>query len=146
MAFKTSDHQAPILVIGATGTHGGAVARRLLASRHTVYALVRDPRSDRAQALARSGATLISGDLQDVGSLVRAFDGVAAVYAVTTPFERGAEEEEQQGENIIAAAQTADLGWLLLASVAAAGRAQCLTSRARRESSGAYGRQRCRGR
>jgi uncharacterized protein YbjT (DUF2867 family) len=113
----------PILVIGATGTHGGAVAGALLAASFTVHALVRNPRSDRAQALAENGVQLITGDLEDVSSLVRAFDGVAAAYAVTTPFEGGADEEERQGENIIAAAQEANLGWLLLASVAAADRA-----------------------
>ena len=112
-----------ILVIGATGTHGGAIASALLDRGRRVRALVRDPSSPRAQALGGRGAELVVGDLQAVGSLSRAFSEVDAVYAVTTPFQGGAREEEQQGANIIGAAQEAGLGWLLLASVAAADRA-----------------------
>lgn len=113
----------PVLVLGATGTQGGAIARELLSARFTVRVLVRDPRSDRALALKAAGATLVDGDLDDTTSLARAFEGVKAVYAITTPFGAGAEEEVRQGLNIIAAARQADLPWLILASVAAAGRA-----------------------
>jgi uncharacterized protein YbjT (DUF2867 family) len=113
----------PVMVIGATGTHGGAVARELLAAGYAVRALVRNPGSGRALSLRETGAVLVTGDLDDRGSLVRAFHDVAVVYAVTTPFAGGAGEEERQGDNIIAAAGQADLPWLLLASVAAADRA-----------------------
>ena len=58
---------------GATGTHGGAVARGLLAADYQVRALVRDSSSSRAQALADAGATLVTGDLLDVASLTPAF-------------------------------------------------------------------------
>jgi uncharacterized protein YbjT (DUF2867 family) len=113
----------PILVLGATGTQGGAIARELLAARHMVQVLVRDPTTDRARALSAAGASLVAGDLGDQASLVRAFAGVAAAYAITTPFEHGADEELQQGKNIIAAAREAGLPWLILASVAASDRA-----------------------
>jgi uncharacterized protein YbjT (DUF2867 family) len=113
----------PVLVLGATGTQGGAIARELLASQRAVHALVRDPLSARAQALSAAGASLVEGDLGDTASLARAFAGVEAAYAITTPFEHGADEELQQGENIIAAAREAGLPWLILASVAAADRA-----------------------
>jgi uncharacterized protein YbjT (DUF2867 family) len=113
----------PILVLGATGTHGGAVADALLNAGHNVHALVRNPASSRAAALRSRGARLVNGDLEDEGSLAEAFGTVGAVYAVTTPFEQGAREEERQGANIVAAAQAVHLPWLLLASVAAADRA-----------------------
>lgn len=114
----------PVLVLGATGTHGGAVARALLdAGGRPVHALVRDPGTPRAGALVDAGAVLVTGDLDDPGSLATAFAELGAVYAVTTPFEAGAGEEEQQGANIIAAAREVGLPWLLLASVAAANRA-----------------------
>jgi uncharacterized protein YbjT (DUF2867 family) len=113
----------PVLVLGATGTHGGAVARGLLASGSTVRALVRDPGSARALALADAGATLVTGDLLDRRSLASAFSDVGAAYAITTPFAGGADDEVRQGEAIIAAAADASLGWLILASVAAADRA-----------------------
>jgi uncharacterized protein YbjT (DUF2867 family) len=113
----------PLLVLGATGSHGGAVAHALLAREFTVHVLVRDPNTPRAQALAEAGATLVSGDLLDEDSLVRAFGEVGAVYAVTTPFEHGAEDEERQGSSIINAAGRVGLEWLILASVAASDRA-----------------------
>ena len=74
-----------ILVTGATGPHGGAVARALLAAGHRVRALTRDPSSSRAQRLASIGAEPVGGDLLDPQSLVIAMDGVEAVYGVTTP-------------------------------------------------------------
>jgi uncharacterized protein YbjT (DUF2867 family) len=113
----------PILVLGATGTQGGAIARELLAAQLAVRALVRDPASARAQALRNAGASLVEGDLRDRASIARACEGVRAAYAITTPFEHGADEELQQGQNILAAAREADLPWLIQASVAAADRA-----------------------
>lgn len=113
----------PVLVFGATGTQGGAVAQQLLAADFPVYAFVRDPRSQRSRALASRGAKLIVGDLEDVTSIERALAGVPVAYAVTTPFERGADEEVRQGDAIIAAAARAQLPWLIFASVAAAARA-----------------------
>jgi len=53
----TPDERGPILVSGATGQQGGAVARRLLAAGFPVRALTRDPETPAAQALAARGAT-----------------------------------------------------------------------------------------
>jgi uncharacterized protein YbjT (DUF2867 family) len=112
----------PVLVTGATGTQGGAVARGLLAAGYPVQALVRNPSSDRALALVDAGATLVKGDLLDVDSLTSAFSQVGVVYAITTPFDSGTGEEERQGATIIAGAEASGLGWLVLASVASADR------------------------
>jgi uncharacterized protein YbjT (DUF2867 family) len=109
-----------IVVFGATGTHGGAVARALLTAGVQVYAFVRDPGSEKAQALMRKGAQLQVGDLDDPASIVRALEGKGACYAVTTPFEGGSQQEVRQGENMIAAAQKAGLSWFIFASVASA--------------------------
>jgi uncharacterized protein YbjT (DUF2867 family) len=108
------------LVFGATGTHGGAIAGALLDAGEAVSAFVRDPRSERALALEQRGAQLAVGDLDDAVSVTRALADVEAAYAVTTPFEGGAEEELRQGEQIIASATRARLPWLILASVASA--------------------------
>lgn len=112
-----------IAVTGATGPHGGAVARGLVAAGHEVLAVVRDPGGDRARVLAADGARPVQGDMLDAGSLLGAFSDVDAVYAVTTPFAGGPAGEVAQGRAIVDAAEIADLPWLLLASVAAADRA-----------------------
>jgi uncharacterized protein YbjT (DUF2867 family) len=112
-----------VLVFGATGTQGGAVARALLDRAVPVRALVRDPRSERARSLVDLGAELVVGDLGDEWSLAKAFSTVAVAYAITTPFENGADAEVRQGDTIIRAAAQAGLPWLILASVAAADRA-----------------------
>lgn len=113
-----------VLVLGATGTQGGAIVPPLSAAGFQLSALVRDPASSRAQALhERRGVTLVKGDLFDRESLAHAFAEVEAVYAVTTPFEDGSDAEVRQGEAIIAAAEQVRLPWLVLASVASAQRA-----------------------
>src|SRR5919202_5539146 len=64
-----------VLVVGATGRQGGAVASHLLETQFRVRALVRDPQKPRARALAESGIELVQGDLDDHVSLERALDG-----------------------------------------------------------------------
>lgn len=73
---------APILVIGATGRHGGTgatVVDRLLRAGRTVRALVR-AEDDRAESLRRRGAATVVADLHDRASLLPAVEGVGAVY------------------------------------------------------------------
>jgi len=111
----------PVLVTGATGPHGNAVVRALLAAGHRVRALTRDPGSARARQLASIGAEPVGGDLLDPQSLAGAIDGAEAVYGVTTPFGgAGADQEVQQGRQLIAAARRVALPWLILASVGSA--------------------------
>ena len=112
-----------VLVTGATGPHGGAVVRGLLAHQLPVRALTRNPNSARAQALAALGAELVVGDLLDSNALMSAMRGTRAVYAVTTPFGDGTKAEVAQGQQIIAAAGEVHLPWLILASVASADQA-----------------------
>lgn len=61
-----------ILVTGATGQQGGAVARALLSRGHRVKALTRKPDSDAARQLVAEGAEVVAGDLADAASIVRA--------------------------------------------------------------------------
>jgi nucleoside-diphosphate-sugar epimerase len=59
-----------ILVIGATGNQGGAIARHLLErGKFAVRALVLNENKPAAQALKQSGAELFKGDLNDRASL-----------------------------------------------------------------------------
>ena len=71
---------APVLVAGANGMLGGAVARRLLARGVRVRALGRRPEA--LAALRALGADVIEGDARDPEVAARACDGVAQL--VTT--------------------------------------------------------------
>ncbi len=79
----------PVLVTGATGFVGSAVARALLARGRAVRALVR-PGSDRSN-LSGLDLELVQGDLTDPASLARAVAGcgevlhVAADYRIWVP-------------------------------------------------------------
>jgi uncharacterized protein YbjT (DUF2867 family) len=68
-----------ILVTGATGHQGGAVARALLARGHKVRAMTRKPDGEAARALAGQGAEVVRGDLDDAGSLEKALAGAWGV-------------------------------------------------------------------
>ncbi|MFF2960588.1 NmrA/HSCARG family protein [Streptomyces sp. NPDC057963] len=111
-----------IAVLGATGGQGGAVVAALLEAGHGVRAVVRDPGSRRAKALAAAGAEVVAGDLFDAASLAEAFRGTTAAFAVTTPFQDGLDAEVAQGAAIVRAAEEAVLPHLVLASVASADR------------------------
>lgn len=73
-----------ILIVGGTGTLGGALARRLLGRGASVRILTRNP--GRAEALLRLGAEVVQGDLRDIASLDRAVTGVEAVVAAAHGF------------------------------------------------------------
>ena len=72
----------PILVFGATGQQGGAVARALHGDGWAVRALVRDPASAKALALAEMGVQLVAGDFNDAGSVRRAMTGAYGVFSI----------------------------------------------------------------
>jgi hypothetical protein len=77
-----------IVVVGATGNQGGAVARRFLQdSRFRVRGLTRDPSSDKAQALAALGVELVKVDLHDGAGLESAFKGANVIFSVTQYWE-----------------------------------------------------------
>jgi uncharacterized protein YbjT (DUF2867 family) len=119
---SASPEHGRVLVTGATGPHGHAVAAALLAAGRPVRALTRNPDGAIARELEALGAELTRGDLLDSESLLGAMAGSSAVYAVTTPFGAGPQTEIQQGEQLIAAAGAAGVPWLILASVASADR------------------------
>ena len=65
-----------ILVSGATGTQGGAVARELVDRGYTVRGLTRNPDSDTSRALTGLGVQMVRGNFDDAASLDRALEGV----------------------------------------------------------------------
>ncbi len=96
----TSSGRRTIVVTGATGLQGGAVARQLLKDDWHVRGLTRNAASKRAQALAALGADVVQGDMGDAASLRPAFEGAYGVYSVQNPFISGPELEVRQGKNI----------------------------------------------
>ena len=97
-------YDRPIVVTGATGKQGGAVAQRLLARGHRVRALTRDPDKPASRALAEKGAELVRADLENRASLEDALEGAAALFSVQDFLEAGVEAELRQGLNLTAAA------------------------------------------
>ena len=112
-----------VLVTGATGKQGGAVVEALLTRGHQVRALTRNSASPAANRLREQGVEIAVGDFTDHDSLVRAARGVDAVYAMSTPYEQGAEKETAQGMTITDAAKAAGVAHLIYSSVASANRA-----------------------
>lgn len=110
----------PVLVIPATGGQGSAVVDALLARGSAVRGVVRDPTAPAARRLADSGVEVVAGSLDDRRSLAAAMTGVAAVFALTTPFEAGPDAEVTQGTAIHAAANNARVPHLVFSSVAGA--------------------------
>jgi len=111
-----------VLVAGATGRQGGAVARLLLDKGHGVRALTRKPRSPAAESLRAVGAHVLEGNLEDSASVQRAADGADAFFLVATPFEKGIEAEIRQGRQAAAAAKKEGVKHLVYSSVAGADR------------------------
>ena len=114
--------QDVILVTGATGQQGGAVARALLANEHNVRAMTRKPGSEAAGALTQLGAQVVQGDLDDPASLAEALRGAWGVFAVQNSWEAGVEGEEEQGKRIAEIARKAGVQHFVYTSVASAHR------------------------
>ncbi|WP_432042555.1 NmrA/HSCARG family protein [Streptomyces cadmiisoli] len=110
----------PILVLAATGGQGKAVTDALLGRGAKVRAMVRNPESPAARLLAVEGVDVVTGSLSDRLSLGAAMEGVAGVFAYTTPFDAGVEAEVAQGRAILAAAGEKRVPHLVFSSVAGA--------------------------
>ena len=75
-----------IAVVGATGAQGGGLVRAIAADPgggFVARAITRDVNSDKAKALAKLGAEVVAGDVDDESSLRKAFEGAHGAYCVT---------------------------------------------------------------
>ena len=100
-----------IAVMGATGAQGSGLVNAILSDKSSEFsarALTRNANSDKAKALAERGVEVVTADVNDVESLIKAFDGAYGVYAVTFFWEHfSAEKEKQHAKNIAEAAKQA---------------------------------------
>lgn len=114
-----------IAVFGGTGQQGGSVIDALLTRDAHVRALVRDPESDRAQALADRGVELARIRIGDATSLSTALKGADAFFFMTTPAGHSLadiEGETQLGTALVDAAVTAAVPHVVFSSVGGAER------------------------
>ena len=70
-------------ILGITGNVGGATAQALLAAGKKVRGIVRD--KSKAAHLAKQGVELVTGDVSDTESLVRAMQGCEGVFVMNPP-------------------------------------------------------------
>lgn len=113
-----------IVVAGATGQQGGAVARHLVKQGWQVRALTRDPHKDAAKALAAQGAEIFQNDLEDRAGLDKALEGAYGAFSVQNFWlpNVGYEGEVKQGKLFADAAKAAGIQHVVYSSVGAAHR------------------------
>jgi uncharacterized protein YbjT (DUF2867 family) len=111
-----------ILVCGATGKQGGAVARSLLDRGFRVRALTRDPQKPEAQALSEQGAEVVQGDMEDRSAMDQVVEGAYGVFSVQNFWETGYDREVQQGKTVADAAKAAGVEHFVYSSVGSAHR------------------------
>ncbi|MBD3343972.1 MAG: NAD(P)H-binding protein [Chitinivibrionales bacterium] len=109
-----------ILVTGATGRQGGAVARHLLKDGWDLRALTRSPDKDEALAFRQKGVEIVKGDLGDPQSVRKALDGVYGVYSVQQFWEHGFNKEVQQGKTLADEAKKVGVAHFVYSSVGSA--------------------------
>ena len=111
-----------IVVTGATGKQGGAVARSLLDRGFRIRALTRNLQKPEAQALADRGAEVVQGDMEDRSAMERALEGAYGVFSVQNYWETGYDGEVQQGKTVADAAKAAGVEHFVYSSVGSAHR------------------------
>ena len=111
-----------ILVTGATGHQGSAVAHHLLKrGKFNVRAFVRDEHNHSAIALKRLGAELFVGDLDQQSSLEHALQGVYGVFSMQS-LNDGIEVEIREGKALVDVAKALGIGHFVYSSVGSAER------------------------
>ena len=106
-----------ILVSGATGTQGGAVARELVDRGYSVRGLSRSPGSEASQALSVLGVQMVRGNFDDSDSLDAALEGAYGAFSVQQYRGIGVEAEVRQSREFADAAKRAGVEHFVYSSV-----------------------------
>jgi uncharacterized protein YbjT (DUF2867 family) len=126
--FGMTNIDRTVVVLGATGQQGGAVAAALRADGWRVRAVVRDPSGHRARSLTVGGVGIVRGDLRDPDSLRAAFSGAHGVFSVQpNSGQAGAdvtnEDEVRFGAAVAEIAERCGVAHLVYSSAVTAGSA-----------------------
>src|SRR5579885_3590814 len=121
-AMTDHDHNQTLLITGATGHQGGAVARKVFEHRFHVRALVRNPDKPAARMLENLGIEIVQGDFDDRESLDRALEGCYGVFSVQNFHTEGYVGEVRQGKALADAAKAAGVRHFVYSSVGNANR------------------------
>lgn len=105
-----------IVVTGATGRQGGAVARHLLSGGWRVRGITRAPGSTASRALAALGVEVVRADMGDPDGIRQACAGVHGVFSVQNPMISGEDGEGAQGRNVVDAAVAGGVAHLVYGS------------------------------
>ncbi len=86
-----------IAVVGATGAQGGGLVRAIArdaGGEFAARALTRQPHGEKTKSLESLGAEVVAADLDDVGSLTKAFTGCYGAFCLTNFWEHLSPEKE----------------------------------------------------
>ena len=111
-----------VLVVGSTGTQGGAVAHHLLADGIEVLALTREATSERARALADAGASVVEGTLEEPQTFRDHAEAADGVFLMTNFWEHGYDAEVEQGVGTVDLLTEVGVDHLVFSSVGGAER------------------------
>lgn len=114
-----------VLVVGATGTQGGAVVDHLLSDKHgefDVYAMTRHAESAKAHELGERGAEVVQGDLAEKNVIRPLVEDADAVFGMTNFWEAGYDGEVEQGTNLAEVAAEVGVDHFVFSSVGGADR------------------------
>jgi len=75
-----------VLVTGATGFAGGALAKEHARRGDEVVALVRDPEGGNAKGLAAAGIRLVKGDIRESDAVMQAAEGVELIQHIAAVY------------------------------------------------------------
>jgi uncharacterized protein YbjT (DUF2867 family) len=102
-----------IAITGATGAQGGGLARAILNDKNSNYkvrAITRDINSDKAKELKKLGAEVVSGNIDEVDTIKKAFEGAYGAYCVTFYWAHLSPEREiSNAHNLAVAAKYAGI-------------------------------------
>lgn len=115
----SDDRRMPVLVLGASGTQGGAVARALLAQGVPVRAFTRS--RETAARFEEAGMSAAIGDFGDIESLIAACRGVGAVFSMQAAPFADPDSERRDARAIATAVTAAGVPQIVHTSVSGAG-------------------------